>query len=184
MTAIKRVVLVGLRCSGKTTVGKLLARRLGWDFIDADEELVRREGRSIAEIFKTDGERAFRAMEKRLLAELCQRERMVLASGGGAVLDPDNIRVMRDGAFVVHLDAPSEVLWERMNRDPVTGAQRPALTNLGGLEEMRAVAAARQHLYATARDMRVDTSRLTPEDAVSVIAAELEAASRSAPPAP
>jgi len=170
---IVRVVLVGLRCSGKTTVGRLLASRLSWEFLDADEELVRREGRSIAEIFREDGEPAFRAIERRVLAELCRRERAVLAAGGGAVLDPENVRVMRDRALVVHLDARPEVLWERMRRDPVTGAQRPALTSSGGLEEMRTVAAARADLYAAARDVTVDTEALGPEEAAAAILDEL-----------
>jgi shikimate kinase len=159
----RRVVLVGLRCSGKTTVGRLLADALGWEFVDADDELVRRAGRTIREIFETDGEAAFRALEKEVLADLCRRDRVVVAAGGGAVLDPDNVRAMREGALVAHLDAPVEVLWERMRQDPATGETRPALTELEGLDEMRAVAERRAPLYEAARHLAVDTASLDPE---------------------
>jgi shikimate kinase len=170
---VSRVVLVGLRCSGKTTVGRLVARELGWDFADADEEVVLREGRSIREIFDSEGEGAFRAIERAVVADLCRRERVVIALGGGAVLDPENVRAMRQGALVAHLDAPPEVLWERMSRDPKTGAQRPGLTSLEGLEEMRLVAAKRKALYESARHMVVDAGGVSAEEAARLIAGAL-----------
>ncbi len=204
----ERVVLIGLRCSGKTSVGKLVAEKLarrggpgslrpappapdnapgslrpappapdnapGWDFLDADEELVRRAGRAIKEIFEADGEPAFRALEKETLADLCKRKHLVLAAGGGAVLDPENVANMKRSALVVHLDAPVEVLWERMQRDPVTGLQRPALTDLDGRSEMAAVAEKRASLYEAARDMVVDTGRLGQEEAAKAIAEAVE----------
>jgi shikimate kinase len=168
-TSVDRVVLVGLRCSGKTTVGRLVASGLGWAFVDADEELVRREGRPIAEIFKADGEAGFRAIEKRVLADVCARARRVVATGGGAVIDPANVEVMRAGAFVVHLDAPSEVLCARMACDPVTGAQRPSLTCLDALSEMKAVAETRAALYAAARHAVVNAHTLDARGAAEAI---------------
>ena len=170
----KRVVLVGLRCSGKTTIGKLVAARLSWEFLDADEELVKREGRPIKDIFATDGEGTFRAIEKDVLADLCRKERLVIATGGGAVLDAENRAIMREGALVAHLDAPPEVLNERMARDPVTGEQRPALTDLDALAEMKAMAQKRAPLYAEARHVVVDTNALDAEAAAAAILAELE----------
>ena len=170
-----RVVLVGLRCSGKTTVGSLVAAKLGWEFLDADEELVKRAGRSIADIFATDGEPFFRKLEKDVLADLCRREKLVLATGGGAVLDPENVSTMREGALVVHLDAPVDVLWTRMQTDPATGVQRPALTDLDGRAEMAAVAAKRAELYKAARHVVVDTDRLGPEKAAGAIIEGLSA---------
>jgi shikimate kinase len=164
-----RIVLVGLRCSGKTTVGRAVAARLGWDFVDADEELVSRAGRTIADIFATDGEPAFRKLEKETLADLCRRTRVVIATGGGAVLDPDNVRAMREGALVAHLDAPTDVLWKRMQTDPATGLQRPALTDLDGRPEMEAVAQKRAALYEAARHVRVDTEELDAEAAADAI---------------
>jgi len=155
-----RVVLVGLRCSGKTTVGRAVAAKLEWDFVDADEELISRVGRTIAEIFAAEGEPAFRALEKETLAELFRRTRVVIATGGGAVLDPDNVRAMREGGLVAHLDAPTGILWKRMQTDPATGLQRPALTDLDGKAEMEAVAAKRAALYEAARHVRIDTEAL------------------------
>ncbi len=172
----ERVVLIGLRCSGKTSVGKLVAEKLArrggpdWNFLDADEELVRRAGRAIKEIFEADGEPAFRALEKETLADLCKRKHLVLAAGGGAVLDPENVANMRRNALVAHLDAPVEVLWERMQRDPVTGLQRPALTDLDGRSAMAAVAEQRPPRYEAARDMVVDTGGLGQEAAAKAIA--------------
>ena len=173
--APERVVLVGLRCSGKTTVGKLVAAKLGWEFLDADEELVKRAGRSIADIFATDGEPAFRALEKEVLADLCKRDSLVLATGGGAVLDPENVSTMREGSLVVHLDAPVDVLWTRMQTDPATGEQRPALTDLDGRAEMAAVAAKRAALYEAARHTVVDTDKLGPEATAGAIIEGLSA---------
>lgn len=160
-----RIVLIGLRCSGKTTVGKAVAEGLGWEFVDCDEELVARAGRTIADIFAADGEGAFRALETEVLADLCRRDKLVLATGGGAVLDPANVRVMREGALVVHLDAPTDVLWRRMQTDPATGEQRPALTDLDGKAEMEAVAAKRASLYEAARHLVVDTDEFGPDEA-------------------
>jgi len=167
--AVDRVVLIGLRCSGKTTVGRAVAGKLGWDFVDADEELVRRAGRTIADIFAADGEPAFRALEKEALADLCGRRNVVIATGGGAVLDPENVRVMREGGLVVHLDAPTDVLWERMQTDPATGEQRPALTDLEGRAEMEAVGGKRAALYEAARHVRIDTEELDAESAARAI---------------
>ena len=171
VNAYERIVLVGLRCSGKTTIGKLVADRLGWSFLDADEELVKREGRTIAEIFETDGEPGFRAIEKKILAELCGTKELVLATGGGAVLDPENVAAMREGALVAHLDASPEVLCARMERDPVTGEQRPALTDLDALSEMKAMASKRADLYAAAGHIAVDTEKLDPAGAADAILA-------------
>ena len=90
------------------------------------------------------------------------------------MLDPGNVENMKRRALVAHLDAPVEVLWERMQRDPVTGEQRPALTDLDGRAEMAAVAQKRAPLYEAARDMAVDTGRLGQEEAAEAILQVLE----------
>jgi len=166
---VDRVVLIGLRCSGKTTVGRAVAERLGWDFVDADEELLARAGRTIADIFAADGEPAFRALEKETLADLCRRKKVVIATGGGAVLDPENVTAMREDALVAHLDAPTDVLWRRMQTDPVTGEQRPALTDLDGKAEMETAARKRAPLYEAARHLVIDTEELDAEAAAEAI---------------
>ncbi|HET9444488.1 MAG TPA: shikimate kinase, partial [Acidimicrobiales bacterium] len=101
------VLLVGMMGSGKTTVGRRLARELGWDYLDSDEQVCRRTGRTVREIFEADGEAAFRAEEKRALAEAAGAGRpTVISVAGGAVLDPDNRRILSEAGTVVWLDAP------------------------------------------------------------------------------
>jgi len=90
------LTLIGYRATGKTTLGRLLAQRLGWDWIDADVEIERRADKSIGQIFADDGEPAFRDLEARVIADLCRRDRLVLAAGGGAPLRPESRMAMRE----------------------------------------------------------------------------------------
>ncbi len=116
MSAPTCVVLVGFMGAGKTSVGRELARRLGWRFVDLDDEIVAAEGRSIAELFEKSGEPAFRAAESRALASLLTRqpERLVLALGGGAFAQKENAaRLQAAGLPVVYLDATLETLRSR-----------------------------------------------------------------------
>jgi len=102
------IVLIGFRSTGKTTVGRELARRLGRSFIDADTYLQEREGRTIAEVFADGGETLFRQLEREVIAELAGRDGLVLAAGGGAVLDPENVERLRGSGPVVRLTASLE----------------------------------------------------------------------------
>lgn len=145
-----RIFLIGYRGSGKTTVGPLVARRLGWQFVDADVLLEARAGRSIAAIFATDGERAFRDLESATLAELADRENVVVSTGGGVILRPENRERLSTRGFVAWLDAPAELLWQRMQSDPKTANNRPNLTATGGLHEVKELLAAREPLYRAA----------------------------------
>ena len=111
------LALIGARGSGKSTVGRLVADRLGWAFEDADEALERAAGRSIAAIFADDGEPTFRDLEERTIAALTGRSRLVLATGGGAVLRESNRRALRRFGLVVWLDADPETLAGRLRAD-------------------------------------------------------------------
>jgi shikimate kinase len=125
MSAPPAVVLVGFMGAGKTSVGQELARRLSWRFVDLDDEIVAREGRSITELFEKSGEAAFRAAECRALAALLARrpERLVLALGGGAFVERENADALRTaGLPVIFLDAPVETLRARCAG---TGITRP-----------------------------------------------------------
>jgi len=114
-----RIFLIGYRGTGKSTVARLLADRLGIEAIDADAELERRAGKTIRTMFAEDGERAFRDLESTLLAEFGDRDDVVIATGGGVILRPENRAILKTGR-VVWLTAPAEVLWRRMCGDEST----------------------------------------------------------------
>ena len=146
------IILVGYRGSGKTTVGRLLADRLGRPFADADDFIESGAGKSIADIFVAEGEAGFRDREAAALADLCARSGWVIATGGGAVLREANRRLLKASGFVVWLTAAPETLWERLQADPTTAARRPNLTAAGGRAEVQALAAAREPLYREVAD--------------------------------
>ncbi len=152
--------LVGPRGSGKSTVGRLLADRLGLPFVDADAKLERETGRTIAELFAAEGEAGFRARERAALLALARRDGLVVATGGGAVLDPDVRTALATTGVVVWLDAAPDVRNARID-----GTDRPPLTKHGrGAAEERAVAAAREPLYRACAATRVATDRRKPEE--------------------
>ncbi|MEJ2572917.1 MAG: shikimate kinase, partial [Gammaproteobacteria bacterium] len=110
MTQTNNIFLVGLMGAGKSTIGRHLAKSLGMEFVDSDHELERRTGASIPLIFDVEGEAGFRQREKKLIDELTQRNRIVLATGGGVVLDPDNRAWLRERGRVIYLYATVEQL--------------------------------------------------------------------------
>jgi shikimate kinase len=156
------LILIGYRATGKTTLARLLAQRLGWDWIDADVEIERRAGKPIARIFAEDGEPAFRDLEAEVIADLCRRERLVLGAGGGAPLRPESRRVMRDSGKVVWLKALPETIHARMSGDATTASRRPNLTSKGGLEEIVHLLAKREPAYRESAHIEVDTEGKTP----------------------
>ncbi|MFZ7125738.1 MAG: shikimate kinase [Desulfobacterales bacterium] len=167
------IYLVGFRCTGKTTVGKLLSQAMGWLFVDTDEHIVKAEGRSIAKIVKEDGWAAFRGMELRLLESLARREDVVVSTGGGIVLDPENIRLMKGSGRTVWLKASPRETCRRMMSDPATAPQRPALTTEGPLAEIEKVLKSRGPLYRSACDLEIDTDEEDPAGVVRKIMGNL-----------
>lgn len=163
------LVLIGYRATGKTTLARLLAQRLGWQWTDADVEIERRAGKSIARIFAEDGEPAFRDLEAEVIADLCRRERLVLAAGGGAPLRPESRETMRASGKVVWLKALPETILARMSGDASTAARRPKLTQQGGLGEVIELLAKREPVYRQSAHLEVDTEGKSPE----AIAAEI-----------
>ena len=163
------VVLIGLRGSGKTTVGRRLAAALGWPFVDADEEVTRRTGRTVAAIFAADGEPAFRDLEAAVVRDLAGRPGHVLAVGGGAVLRADT-RAALAGHAVVYLRADPDTLHRRTAADPATAATRPSLTPLSGLDEARALHAVRDPIYRAACTHEVDASADPPAAVAAAVA--------------
>src|SRR5262245_722959 len=114
------IFLIGLRGSGKTTIGRAMAERLGLPFRDADADLEARSGRSIRDIFSTDGEAAFRDLEEQTLVDLIARGPAVIATGGGVVLREANRARLRAAGKVIWLTAAPDVLWQRTQADPAT----------------------------------------------------------------
>lgn len=113
---MNRIVLWGFMGSGKTTVGKLLAQYLGWKFVDVDEEICRRTGKSIPEFFQQQGEEAFRTLESRIIRSLSHRSKVVIAPGGGAVMEMENVIALQPHSLMVHLSASPETLLQRLKK--------------------------------------------------------------------
>jgi shikimate kinase len=167
------VVLIGYRCTGKTTIGRLLAEKLGWPLVDTDTLIQQRAGKSIKEIVAAGGWPEFRRLEREVIADVAAGGRQVISAGGGAVLDENNTKALRASGRVVLLTASPETIWQRMKADPKTLAERPNLTDSGGIAEVRKVLADRRAAYQAACHHEVPTDRFTPDEAVADILAWL-----------
>ena len=153
----ENLVLLGARGCGKTVVGRLVARRFGWPFIDTDEQVEAEAGLTVRQIFERDGEAAFRILESQILAQALAGTALVISAGGGAVLLERNRELLRANSLCVWLTAPAEELHRRLIADPRTPAQRPPLTGLSGLDEIRRILELRGPLYAELADYVIDT---------------------------
>lgn len=111
------LILVGMMGSGKTTMGHALARQLGMAFVDSDEEVVKRTGVNITHIFDVEGEQGFRQRETAVISDLVGREKLVLATGGGAVLNEQNCALLQQNGIVIYLKASVQDLWQRTRHD-------------------------------------------------------------------
>jgi shikimate kinase len=158
------LTFIGYRATGKTTLAKIVAQQLGWDWIDADVEIERRAGKTIARMFAEDGEPAFRDLEAEVIADLCQRDRLVLAAGGGAPLRLESRQAMRNAGKVVWLTAKPETIWRRMSGDATTAERRPSLTDQGPLAEIVNLLQRREPIYREAADFTLDTEANTPAE--------------------
>lgn len=141
------ISLIGYRASGKSSVAPRLAKKLGWDWLDADRAIEQQAGRSIPEIFASDGETAFRQLESNVLAELLQKDQTIIATGGGAILSPVNRQRLRAAGPVVWLHASPETLAARLSRDRNHPNARPSLTGRPIDEEVADILAVREPLY-------------------------------------
>lgn len=159
------ICLVGMMGAGKTTVGRRLARRLGWSFVDADRELEARLGVPIATIFELEGEAGFRQRESELIEELTGRSATVLATGGGAVIDPANRAALRERGQVIYLRASVGDLWQRLRRDTT----RPLLRTEDPRARIEALVELRDPLYRDCAHLVIDTGRQPVERVVETI---------------
>jgi len=162
----ENIFLVGLMGAGKTSVGKLLARRLGKTFHDCDHEIEAATGVRVPLIFEIEGEDGFRARETKMLAELTQRRGIVLATGGGAVLCEENRKALAANGTVIYLRASPHDLWQRTRHD----RNRPLLQTADPLAKLTELYALRDPLYREVAHIVVDTG----SQSVSNLAHRLE----------
>jgi shikimate kinase len=155
------IFLIGYRGTGKSSAAREIARRLNFDWVDADDEIERRTGKTIAAIFAEEGETAFRDLEAVIVQELSRRRRAVIALGGGAVLREANRQVIRAAGTVVWLTASVDTILQRLAADEATSHRRPNLTSSGGRSEVETVLAARTQIYRQCATLIVDTERKT-----------------------
>lgn len=156
MNTQTNIYLVGLMGAGKTTIGRQLAKRLERNFYDSDHEIVARTGVPIPTIFEIEGEDGFRKREQQTIAELSAMSNIVMATGGGAVLSAENRRCLRDSGWVVYLNVPPLMLYQRTRND----RNRPLLQVDDPLARLEALHAERDPLYRETADLVVEGGQL------------------------
>ena len=147
------IYLVGMMGAGKSSVGRLLAKRARKSFFDSDQVIEERTGVSIATIFHHEGEEGFRARERTVIADLAALDNIVLATGGGAILSEDNRQSLGSNGFVVYLKAQVEDLWKRTHADK----SRPLLDTENPLERLKDLFLVRDPIYTALADLVVET---------------------------
>ena len=153
VSAISRMFLIGPMGAGKTTIGRRLAQVLNREFVDSDQEIEQRAGASIPLIFELEGEAGFRAREKAVIAELTQRSNLILATGGGAVLDPDNRNCLRERGFVIYLWATVDEQLLRTRMD----SNRPLLQTADPRARLAQLFEQRDPLYRATADLVIQS---------------------------
>lgn len=160
----KNIFLVGFMGAGKTTVGRILARKLGWRYCDADKVIETVAGKTVSEIFSSRGEIHFRDLESDTLSSLAGKTKQVIATGGGAVMREENREAMKKGGAVIYLKAPMSVIWERVRHSKT----RPLLNVDNPFDAAEELLRKRAPFYETA-DITIDTENLAPEEAAAEI---------------
>jgi len=170
------VTLIGFRGTGKSTIAAPLAERLEFDWVDADIELEERAGRTIKQIFDTDGEPEFRRLERETLVNLLKRENIVIAAGGGAPMNPDTFRNFQAAGPVIWLQASTATIENRLYGDNTTEQRRPNLTTSGGRSEIEELLETRTPIYQDCATFAVSTEELSPAEIVEQIVKHIEQA--------
>ena len=153
----KNIVLIGLMGSGKSSVGRTLAKFLGRRFIDTDRYIERKAGKTISEVFSYDGEATFRLLEKEVIKKISQYVGIVIATGGGAIKDPDNFKCLKESGWIIALYASPEILYKRIEGKRI----RPLLTNEEDpVKKLEEINNERKSIYARA-DFQIDTENKT-----------------------
>ncbi len=158
------IFLIGYRCTGKSTIGRMLAETLGLTFADADRELEMEHRITIAEMVARHGWEYFRQKERETLVRLCKKDNQVIATGGGVILNPENISDMKKSGTVIWLKADAETVKSRLLGDEKTQSQRPALTDKGLVDEIEENMAFRYPLYEKAANFFVNTDGVSADE--------------------
>lgn len=164
------IVLIGFMGAGKSSTGKALERKTGLPRFDTDEILSTRFGLPVAEVFAVFGEDKFREAETEALHDFLHETPAIIVTGGGIVLRPDNVKILRELGRVVSLEADEETLFRRISRR----ATRPLLQTKNPRATLRELLRVRDPLYRAAADLRLDTSRLTHDEAADAILRSIE----------
>ncbi|MFT3847980.1 MAG: shikimate kinase [Propionivibrio sp.] len=162
------IYLVGLMGSGKTTIGRILAKRSGLVFLDTDREVEERTGVSIPTIFEIEGEDGFRKRESQMVEECARMSNTIVATGGGVVLRPENRENLIKSGFVVYLNVPPNILWERTRAD----RNRPLLRVDDPLSKLKQLFAERDPLYREVADLVIDGSRINAQGVMQLLVKE------------
>ena len=156
------LILIGFMGTGKSTVGKRVAQSLGFEFVDTDEEIVKKVGKSIAQIFDESGEVAFREIETSTLTKCCEKSRQVISTGGGAVTQKQNHSILKAGGYVIWLKASAETVYNRVRRNH----DRPLLKTANPEKTIREMLSSREDSYAACADLEIETDDLTLEQTI------------------
>lgn len=162
---MSNIFLVGPMGAGKTTIGKLLASELGYDFIDSDREIEKRAGADVSWIFDVEGEQGFRKRENMVLAELAQGSRAVIATGGGAILCQDTRKLLKSHGFTAYINAPLNVLLDRTSQDK----SRPLLQVDNPRASFKKIIDERQGLYHEVANIELSSHDLSSKQVVAKI---------------
>lgn len=162
-----KIVLIGYRATGKSTLARALAERWRFDWVDLDDLIEERAGRTIAEIFAKEGERYFRDLEEQAVVDVmtCPQP-LVVATGGGAPLRESSRKLMKERGVVVWLTASVETIARRMHGDAATRSRRPSLTGRSPVDEIERVLSVREPIYRDAATMILDTEGRTIDELV------------------
>lgn len=147
------ISLIGYRGAGKTAIGKALARKLGWKWVDIDQLIVKTEGKPIADIFRDNGEKYFRDRETETLLSVLESDKRVISTGGGVIMLAQNRDNLKNKSLVFYLKASPTCLYSRIKDD----SNRPGLTELKGLDEVKYLLSIREPLYEECADFIIDS---------------------------
>jgi shikimate kinase len=173
----RNIALIGFRATGKTAVGKILAQRSGLIFIDMDQHLTASAGREIACWVKLEGWNSFRQAESELLKTLGTRGGLVVATGGGVIIAPENRHVLKQNFFSVWLKASAETIHSRIISDPLSCSTRPPLSDLTLEDEISKLLSEREAFYSETADIEIDTEGKTMSEVASEIKIKIKKAS-------